>query len=97
MRPENSISASLLLLTRMKKSNLKELRQKGFLRRGRHFRNLFGRALAELFPVDPLTDQNAARAQLIVRLGDSHTGNVLFQKHLSQPSLIGSFILEIEL
>jgi len=81
----------------MEKSNLEELRQKGFLRRGRHFRNLFCRALAQLFPVNPLTDQNAASAQLVVRFGHSHTGNVLFQQHLSQPSLIGSFILEIKL
>jgi hypothetical protein len=64
----------------VEKARVKQLRQKGFLRGGRHIRNRFDGTVAQLCSINPFTHQNAPRTEFFVDSRDNDGCNVLVQQ-----------------
>mmetsp|Transcript_27380 Transcript_27380/g.58585 ORF Transcript_27380/g.58585 Transcript_27380/m.58585 type:complete len:319 (+) Transcript_27380:1619-2575(+) len=80
----------------VKKTNLKELRQKGLLRKGGDTIDFFIAGVAQFFSLDPFTHENPPSAQFVVHLGYHNALDLLLDQHVPELLLVTSLVVEVE-
>mmetsp|Transcript_11745 Transcript_11745/g.49470 ORF Transcript_11745/g.49470 Transcript_11745/m.49470 type:complete len:305 (+) Transcript_11745:1546-2460(+) len=82
---------------RVEEPHLKQLRQEALLTDGNEGADLLRLALAQLFAVHPLGNQQAASAQLVVHARNVHALHAFLGEQAPDFGLVVSLVLEVEL